>query len=141
MPKGDHILQAVMTSCSSLPVDGKTFARCIKSVTNKNQSTPIIAVSAYEMAAIPDGLFDASISKPIRRLDLIPLLLAMGHQSKISVPDASPSCLNHRISQSRFKIPANRSVRFLHDHKPIPCAGTLLINACSDYTRSDVSGI
>ncbi|ORZ09533.1 hypothetical protein BCR42DRAFT_381630 [Absidia repens] len=48
-------------------IDGEAAARMIKSVKNRNQSTPIIAVTAYERTVQLADTFDDIVSKPVTR--------------------------------------------------------------------------
>ena len=59
-------------------VDGENAARYIKSTNNKNTNTPIIAVSAYSTGDEQNGLFAASLSKPLQRADLLAVMRKLG---------------------------------------------------------------
>ncbi|CAO3595486.1 unnamed protein product [Absidia cylindrospora] len=48
-------------------IDGEAAARMIKSVNNRNQNTPIIAVTAYERTVQLADTFDDIVSKPVTR--------------------------------------------------------------------------
>lgn len=61
-------------------VDGETAARYIKSTTNKNTTTPIIAVSAYTNrdTNVASSLFAASLTKPVMKNDLLGVMRQLG---------------------------------------------------------------
>jgi len=61
-------------------VDGETAARYIKSTHNKNQNTPIIAVSAYsgQNGAQGGNLFAASLAKPLNKTALLDVMQRIG---------------------------------------------------------------
>lgn len=71
------------TLISSPLVDGESAARYIKSTTNRNSSTPIIAVSAYSAADTnePNSLFSASLGKPLQRADLLAVMRKLGFKT------------------------------------------------------------
>ncbi|KAI8064676.1 hypothetical protein BC940DRAFT_369013 [Gongronella butleri] len=48
-------------------IDGEAAARMIKSSTNSNQHTPIIAITAYEPTVQLPHVFDALLSKPVTK--------------------------------------------------------------------------
>jgi len=81
---GQSRFDFIITDLSMPKVDGETLAQCIKSVPGKNQPTPIVAVSAYDMDHLPDSIFDARLSKPVRQIDLIRVLRTLRRQGKIS---------------------------------------------------------
>ncbi|KAJ3115092.1 hypothetical protein HDU96_001204 [Phlyctochytrium bullatum] len=56
-------------------IDGETASRMIKSTTNINQFTPIIAVTAYEQTFSQSQQFDDVMSKPVTK-DLLHKVLA-----------------------------------------------------------------
>lgn len=64
-------------------VDGENAARYIKNTTNRNSSTPIIAVSAYSAADTnePNSLFSASLAKPLQRADLLAVMRKLGFKT------------------------------------------------------------
>jgi serine/threonine-protein kinase RIM15 len=62
-------------------VDGESAARYIKSTNNKNTNTPIIAVSAYSTGDEQNGLFAASLSKPLQRADLLAVMRKLGFKT------------------------------------------------------------
>lgn len=62
-------------------VDGESAARYIKSTNNKNTNTPIIAVSAYSTGDEQNGLFAASLSKPLQRTDLLAVMRKLGFKT------------------------------------------------------------
>ncbi|KZW04120.1 hypothetical protein EXIGLDRAFT_600010 [Exidia glandulosa HHB12029] len=72
-------------------VDGETAARYIKSTHNKNQNTPIIAVSAYsgQNSHAGGSLFAASLAKPLNKADLLSAMRSLGF--KISTQDSKPN--------------------------------------------------
>jgi len=61
-------------------VDGETAARYIRSTTNKNTTTPIIAVSAYTNrdTNVASSLFAASLTKPVMKNDLLGVMRQLG---------------------------------------------------------------
>lgn len=64
-------------------VDGEGAARYIKSTSNKNANTPIIAVSAYSGSDTPEGndLFAAHIAKPVQKSDLLATMRQLGFKT------------------------------------------------------------
>ena len=73
-------------------VDGESAARHIKSTTNKNSSTPIIAVSAYcgsDNSA--STLFAASLSKPVQKADLLAVMRQLGFKTSTLQDGGHPS--------------------------------------------------
>ena len=54
-------------------VGGESAARHIKSITNKNSSVPIIAVSAYggQESVASSNLFAARMVRPVQKFDLV----------------------------------------------------------------------
>lgn len=62
-------------------MDGESAARYIKSTNNKNTNTPIIAVSAYSTGDEQNGLFAASLSKPLQRADLLAVMRKLGFKT------------------------------------------------------------
>jgi len=71
------------TLISAPLVDGESAARYIKSTTNRNSLTPIIAVSAYSAADTnePNSLFSASLAKPLQRADLLAVMRKLGFKT------------------------------------------------------------
>jgi serine/threonine-protein kinase RIM15 len=73
-----------------MPVlDGESAARYIKSTNSKNTTTPIVAVSAYssgEPALESQGLFSASIAKPVQKSDLLAIMRQIGFKTSSSTP-------------------------------------------------------
>ncbi|GJJ07316.1 hypothetical protein Clacol_001517 [Clathrus columnatus] len=64
-------------------VDGEEAARYIKSTNNKNNSTPIVAVSAYsgQDASGASSIFAASLAKPISKNELITVMRQLGFKT------------------------------------------------------------
>lgn len=92
MPVGRSSRELLRVACSVfLVVDGEAAARYIKSTHNKNQHTPIIAVSAYSGQGSHTGgsLFSASLSKPLNKNDLLSAMRSLGF--KISTHDSKPN--------------------------------------------------
>ncbi|KAJ3123795.1 hypothetical protein HK098_001635 [Nowakowskiella sp. JEL0407] len=75
MPIGNLIFSSGLISYKILmfsfphPVDGETATRMIKSTNNVNQTTPIIAITAYEQVSLIPGVtqFDEILTKPVTR--------------------------------------------------------------------------
>lgn len=73
-------------------VDGESAARHIKSTTNRNSSTPIIAVSAYSGTDGADStLFAASLSKPVQKADLLAVMRQLGFKTSTQQDGGHPS--------------------------------------------------
>ncbi|KAJ3156374.1 hypothetical protein HDU89_004156 [Geranomyces variabilis] len=58
-------------------VDGETAARMIKSTNNVNQTTPIVAITAYEQTYHLSQQFDDTMSKPVTKDVLARILVAI----------------------------------------------------------------
>lgn len=85
---GDIKFDCILMDYQMPVVDGETAARFIKSTHNKNQNTPIIAVSAYSSHGSHHGnLFSASLMKPLNKADLLAAMRQLGF--KISTQDSS----------------------------------------------------
>ncbi|ORX57693.1 hypothetical protein BCR36DRAFT_580262 [Piromyces finnis] len=69
--KFDIIFMAIKMPLERYSFDGPIAARMIKSVTNINQNTPIIGVTAYEQTYNLTQEFDDILNKPITKDDLI----------------------------------------------------------------------
>ncbi|KAI9001740.1 hypothetical protein BC832DRAFT_141408 [Gaertneriomyces semiglobifer] len=67
-------------------VDGETAARMIKSTNNVNQTTPIVAVTAYEQTFELNRQFDDTISKPVTRDMLTRILNAVQGSGGVAGP-------------------------------------------------------
>ncbi|KAJ3180750.1 hypothetical protein HDU87_001863 [Geranomyces variabilis] len=68
-------------------VDGETAARMIKSTNNVNQTTPIIAITAYEQTYHLSQQFDDTMSKPVTKDVLARILVAIcGPHGKPAAP-------------------------------------------------------
>ena len=80
-------------------VDGEGAARYIKSTNSKNTHTPIIAVSAYcgTDPSETNGLFTASLSKPLQKADLLAVMRQLGFKTTTlqGVPGAPKLTASH----------------------------------------------
>ncbi|KAJ3038417.1 hypothetical protein HDV00_000605 [Rhizophlyctis rosea] len=63
-------------------VDGETAARMIKSTKNVNQTTPIVAITAYEQTFQLSQQFDDTMSKPITKDMVLKILMAVAGQQQ-----------------------------------------------------------
>ena len=81
-------------------VDGESAARYIKSTNNRNTHTPIIAVSAYSSGDEQNGLFAASLSKPLQRADLLAVMRKLGFKTSAvqGVSHAPVKFVSSRVS-------------------------------------------
>lgn len=76
------------------PVDGENAARMIKSTNNANQNTPIVAVTSYaphERSHITEEgtLFNAVLTKPVSKADVLGVLTKLGFVAKTKAPGPS----------------------------------------------------
>ncbi|KAI9094685.1 hypothetical protein DFS34DRAFT_239523 [Phlyctochytrium arcticum] len=67
-------------------VDGETAARMIKSTTNVNQTTPIVAITAYEQTFHMSQGFDDTMSKPVTKDVLWRILVAIESRKEGCLP-------------------------------------------------------
>ena len=69
-------------------VDGEVAARYIKSTNNKNSTTPIVAVSAYNgyEGALAQGIFASALSKPLSKTDLLNTMRTLGFKTSHDGP-------------------------------------------------------
>ncbi|KAH7105586.1 hypothetical protein BKA62DRAFT_690231 [Auriculariales sp. MPI-PUGE-AT-0066] len=76
---GDIKFDCILMDYQMPVVDGETASRYIKSTQNKNQNTPIIAVSAYSgQGTGGNTLFAASLSKPLNKSALLDAMQRLG---------------------------------------------------------------
>ncbi|KAF8138465.1 RIM15, signal transduction response regulator [Boletus edulis] len=78
---GDIKFDCILMDLHMPVVDGESAAQYIKSTNNKNTNTPIIAVSAYSTGDEQNGLFAASLSKPLQRADLLAVMRKLGFKT------------------------------------------------------------
>jgi serine/threonine-protein kinase RIM15 len=78
---GDIKFDCILMDLHMPVLDGESAARYIKSTNNKNTTTPIIAVSAYSTGDEQNGLFAASLSKPLQRADLLAVMRKLGFKT------------------------------------------------------------
>ncbi|KAH0839924.1 RIM15, signal transduction response regulator [Lanmaoa asiatica] len=78
---GDIKFDCILMDLYMPVLDGESAARYIKSTNNKNTNTPIIAVSAYSTGDEQNGLFAASLSKPLQRVDLLAVMRKLGFKT------------------------------------------------------------
>ncbi|ODO12074.1 hypothetical protein I350_00859 [Cryptococcus amylolentus CBS 6273] len=75
-------------------VNGEQVARMIRSTSNQNQNTPIIAATSYEQhqSITEEGtLFSAVIAKPVTKADLVKCFTKLGFVVSSGGSEASPS--------------------------------------------------
>ncbi|WVQ71287.1 hypothetical protein IAR50_000813 [Cryptococcus sp. DSM 104548] len=88
-------------------VNGEQVARMIRSTSNQNQDTPIIAATSYEQhqSITEEGtLFSAVIAKPVTKADLVKCFTKLGFVVSAGGSDASPSTSHPSPAQ---QIPTN----------------------------------
>lgn len=80
---GDIKFDCILMDLQMPVLDGEGAARYIKSTNGKNTNTPIIAVSAYSGTDPNDtsNVFDASLSKPLQRADLLNVFRQLGFKT------------------------------------------------------------
>ncbi|KAF8842696.1 RIM15, signal transduction response regulator [Paxillus ammoniavirescens] len=80
---GDIKFDCILMDLYMPVLDGEGAARYIKGTNNKNTNTPIIAVSAYSAvdANEQNGLFVASLAKPLQRADLLTVMRKLGFKT------------------------------------------------------------
>ncbi|KAF8528807.1 RIM15, signal transduction response regulator [Hysterangium stoloniferum] len=80
---GDTKFDCILMDLHMPVVDGEQAARYIKSTSNKNTSTPIIAVSAYsgQDASAASNIFAASLAKPITKSELLVVMRQLGFKT------------------------------------------------------------
>ncbi|KAI0939256.1 hypothetical protein AcV5_000725 [Taiwanofungus camphoratus] len=80
---GDIKFDCILMDLHMPILDGEGAARYIKSTSNKNANTPIIAVSAYSGSDTPEGndLFAAHIAKPVQKSDLLATMRQLGFKT------------------------------------------------------------
>jgi serine/threonine-protein kinase RIM15 len=99
-----NFVTAAPTDDKRLSVDGEGAARYIKGTNNKNTNTPIIAVSAYSAvdANEQNGLFVASLAKPLQRADLLTVMRKLGFKtSAVQGVSHHPAKLVTSVTSSR----------------------------------------
>lgn len=100
MPVRKSPILRTCPAADGIIVDGESAARYIKSTNNRNNSTPIIAVSAY---SAPDtnernSLFAVSLAKPLRRADLLTAMRKLGFKtSPVQGPSYPPKLITPRV--------------------------------------------
>ncbi|QRV87907.1 kinase response regulator receiver domain protein [Ceratobasidium sp. AG-Ba] len=80
---GDIKFDCILMDYQMPSVDGEVAARYIKSTNNKNSSTPIVAVSAYNgyEGALAQGIFASALSKPLSKSDLLNTMRNLGFKT------------------------------------------------------------
>ncbi|EED84670.1 protein kinase response regulator receiver domain-containing protein [Postia placenta Mad-698-R] len=80
---GDIKFDCILMDLHMPILDGEGAARYIKNTSNKNASTPIIAVSAYSGSDTLEAgnLFAGYISKPVQKADLISVMRQLGFKT------------------------------------------------------------
>ncbi|KAF8663505.1 hypothetical protein AX16_001071 [Volvariella volvacea WC 439] len=80
---GDIKFDCILMDLHMPVLDGEGAARYIKSTNSKNTNTPIIAVSAYSGIdpMETNGLFAASLSKPLQKADLLAVMRQLGFKT------------------------------------------------------------
>ncbi|KAF9226610.1 RIM15, signal transduction response regulator [Gyrodon lividus] len=80
---GDIKFDCILMDLYMPVLDGEGAARYIKGTNNKNTNTPIITVSAYSAADANEhnGLFAASLAKPLQRADLLAVMRKLGFKT------------------------------------------------------------
>ncbi|KAG9086177.1 hypothetical protein FS749_003854 [Ceratobasidium sp. UAMH 11750] len=80
---GDIKFDCILMDYQMPSVDGEVAARYIKSTNNKNSTTPIVAVSAYNgyEGALAQGIFAAALSKPLSKNDLVTTMRSLGFKT------------------------------------------------------------
>ncbi|KAI0071087.1 hypothetical protein K474DRAFT_1712758 [Panus rudis PR-1116 ss-1] len=80
---GDIKFDCILMDLHMPILDGEGAARYIKTTNNKNQSTPIIAVSAYgtDNTEAKSDLFAASLAKPVQKADLLAAMRQLGFKT------------------------------------------------------------
>ncbi|EMD40808.1 response regulator receiver [Gelatoporia subvermispora B] len=80
---GDIKFDCILMDLHMPILDGEGAARYIKSTTNKNADTPIIAVSAYSGTESPEAnaLFAAYLAKPVQKADLLTAMRHLGFKT------------------------------------------------------------
>ncbi|RXW21945.1 hypothetical protein EST38_g3900 [Candolleomyces aberdarensis] len=80
---GDIKFDCILMDLQMPVLDGEAAARYIKSTNSKNTNTPIVAISAYsgtdpnEMS----NVFDAALSKPLQKADLLHVFRQLGFKT------------------------------------------------------------
>ncbi|KAG8727649.1 hypothetical protein FRC12_022342 [Ceratobasidium sp. 428] len=80
---GDIKFDCILMDYQMPSVDGEVAARYIKSTNNKNSTTPIVAVSAYNgyEGALAQGIFTSALSKPLSKNDLLNTMKNLGFKT------------------------------------------------------------
>lgn len=84
-------------------VDGENAARMIKSTNNANQNTPIVAVTSYaahERTSVTEEgtVFNAVLTKPVSKADVLSVLTKLGFVAKTSSAKAAADSVSTTIS-------------------------------------------
>ena len=88
-------------------MDGENAARMIKSTNNANQNTPIVAVTSYaahERTHITEEgtLFNAVLTKPVSKADVLNVLTKLGFVAKTRV--VTPAVGDSTISKTKADV-------------------------------------
>ncbi|KAG8743368.1 hypothetical protein FRC10_012172 [Ceratobasidium sp. 414] len=80
---GDIKFDCILMDYQMPSVDGEVAARYIKSTNNKNSTTPIVAVSAYNgyEGALAQGIFASALPKPLSKNDLVTTMRNLGFKT------------------------------------------------------------